>query len=316
MSYDYSNIYDSCYSPSEIHLTDTGIVQYYSRYLLQKCMSVFEWTLPDNWERNYFLYTLYGWGFLAVINTDKFGVIPQACGLQGYNVFYQPTHAVISNPLIDSTMRPKIGYDCTLIRLQPNYRSVMDIVKYHAQLLGLAYETLTTNLLNSKLAYVATADTKAEAEGLKKLYDEIARGVPAVVHKLGRKKTGLDAEAPPLQLLTQNVGQNYISDDIMTTMRAIERHFLTEVGITTNQTEGRKEHPIEAEIQTAEYESHSNVSIWYDELKKTCAQTRDMFGVNLYVRWRDVDEGNSLSAGYDGLAGRQSRGGNQSLGQL
>lgn len=305
--YDYANAYDSYYTPSEIHMADTGIVNYYSRYLLQKCMSVFKWTLPENWERNYFLYSLYGWGFVAVINTDKFGIIPQACGLQGYNVFYQPTHVVISNPLIRQTLRPMIGYDCTLIKLQPNYRSIMDIVQYHARLLALAYETLTTNLLNSKLAYVADAQNKAEAEGLKKLYDEIARGVPAVVYRQGKSKASIEGKPEPFTLFTQNIGQNFIADELLTTMRAIERHFLIEVGITTNMVEGRKEHASSMELMSVTGETRTNVSIWYDELKKTCRETREMFNINLDLEWRDVNESDAIRPGYAQLGIGESR---------
>ena len=55
----------------------------FARYLLQKAISVFEWTLPETWNKDYFLYALYCFGHLAIVNTDKFGVIPQACGLMG-----------------------------------------------------------------------------------------------------------------------------------------------------------------------------------------------------------------------------------------
>ena len=81
-------------SPSTLHTRNNELFSFFRKYLIQKVLSVFKFKLPDNWAENYFLYTLFLEGYIAIINTDKFGVIPQNCGLQGYNVMYQPTHAV------------------------------------------------------------------------------------------------------------------------------------------------------------------------------------------------------------------------------
>lgn len=283
--YDYANVVDSYYSPSEIHLTDTKVVQFYQRYLLQKAMSPFKWTLPENWAKNYFLYTLYEFGYLAVINTDKFGVIPQACGLMGYNVFYQPARAIITNPLLTGIREPRIGEECTIIRLQPNYSGVMDIVSYHARLLGLAYETLTTNLLNSKLAYVATAENKADAEMFKKLYDQIASGVPSVVHR--KRQGAIDESTPPFNLFQQNIGQNFITPELLESMREIEMHFDNELGIPVNMQEQKKERTLSAEVNVNQFETRSKCALWLEELQKACKETRDMFGIDISVDWRD-----------------------------
>ena len=83
-------------SPSFIH-TNTTLSRFFRRYLLETAISVFEWKIPKLWARNYMLYALYAFGYIAVIDTDKFGVIPQHCGLGGYNVFYQPAYALITN---------------------------------------------------------------------------------------------------------------------------------------------------------------------------------------------------------------------------
>lgn len=293
--YDYANKADSLWSPSEIHLTDNRAFDYYAKYLFQKAVSTFKWGLPATWPLNYHLYTLYGFGYEAVINTDKWGVIPQACGLTGYNVFYQPTNAVIANPLLRGVKEPRIGKECVLLHLQPDYCGILDIVKYHAQLMALAYETLTTNLLNSKLAYIATADNKAEAETLKKLYDQIASGVPAVVQR--SRKRDQNGEKSPFEMLIQNVGSNFIAPEILAAMRTIERNFDREVGIPTPSFEGRKERPIEAELQTGNFESQSKLSLWLQSLKKGCEEVENMFGVQLSVDWRADRDGNIIDSG-------------------
>lgn len=305
--YDYANIIDAFHSPSEIHCSDSRIVQYYGRYLLQKAMSPFKWVLPDSWASNYFLYSVYCGGFAAVVNTDKFGVIPQACGLQGYTVFYQPSHAVINNPLLRGTLRPRIGVDCTLIRLQPDYNGIGDIVQYHANLMGLAYEALAGNLLNSKLAFVAYADNKAVAETLKKLYDQVARGVPAVVQ---HKRSLVDDSPPPFQLFNQELSKNFIAPDLLAAIRTIERHFDNMVGIPVNMVEGKKERAVAGEIDANNFESRSRQAIWLEELQKSCEETRDMFGIEISVNWRDgVGGSDFINTGTNGVGLYQNLGG-------
>ena len=141
--YNYQNVIDANHFP--IH-SNSIMTRYFQRYLLQKAISVYKWELPDTWAKNFLLYCLYCWGFVAVFETDKFGVIYQPCGLRGYDVFYRPTNAVIANPLINRRLEPKIGTQCELIRLQPDYGGIMDIVTHYATMMAIATETAVGNL--------------------------------------------------------------------------------------------------------------------------------------------------------------------------
>jgi hypothetical protein len=250
--------------------------------LLQKAISVFTWDLPETWSRNYFLYVLYCWGFISVINTNKYGVIPQTCGLQGNDIFYQPTDAIITNPLLSGMKTLRINKQCTLFRLQPDYGGIMDLVNYYADLMALCSETAGVNLLNSKLSYVFTADNRAASESFKKLYDDIASGKPASVidsHLL--KKDG----SPAWQLFQQNVGQNYIVGDVLSDMRKIENMFNTAIGIPNANTD-KKERLITDEVQANNNETSTLCELWLGELQKTCEKTQDMFGIEIGVDWR------------------------------
>ena len=70
--YDHNNALNSMVSPSTMHASDTNLQWYFRRYLLQKAIAVFKWELPKDWAKNYFEYVLYCWGYIAVVNTDKF----------------------------------------------------------------------------------------------------------------------------------------------------------------------------------------------------------------------------------------------------
>lgn len=283
--YDHINVANSSFAPSEIHVTDTRLSWYFRRYLLQKAMSRFKWTMPAHWDQNYFLYVLYCWGFVAVVNTDKFGVIPQGCTLKGYNVMYQPRQVVIANPLMSGIMEPVIDEQCTLIKLAPDYGGIMDIVNFYGDMMALCAESAATNLINSKLAYVFTARNKAAAESFKKLYDNIAAGLPAVV----QDKELLDDDGNPAwQAFSNNLRANFISPDILDELRTWEYAFDQKIGFRTANTE-KRERLISDEVNAQAEEVASMAEMWLEELQRGVQKTRDMFLLSpdeFSVEWR------------------------------
>lgn len=281
--YDYINAQNGQISPSMVHVSNTGLSNFFKRYLLQKAMSVFKWKLPEHWSEDYFLYTLYCWGYLVVIETDKYGVVPQQCGLQGYDIFYRPTTALVVNPLFDRTYSLKINQQCSLFKLQPDYGGIMDLVSYYADLMALTSETLGVNILNSKLSYVMTADDKGIAESLKKLYDDIASGKPCVVQD--KKMLNPDG-TPRWQTFEQNVGQNYIADQLLSDLKKIEDMFNTDIGIPNANTE-KKERLISAEVDKNEEEVHSKCALWLGQLQASCKTAKKLFGIDISVDWRN-----------------------------
>lgn len=291
--YDYKNARNSTINPSTVHVRDTGLQRYFARYLLQKTISVFKWDMPKTWSRNYLLYTLYCWGYAAVINTDKFGVIPQQCTLGGFDVFYQPKFATIANPLLRGILNPVIGRQCELLRLQPDYGGVMDIVNFYADMLALSAETAGTNLLNSKLAYVFASNGKAGAESFKKLYDQIASGEPAAYID---KNLYRDDGTPTWNFFNQNLKETYIAGDILNDMRLWEMKFDNEIGIPTTNTT-KKERLITDEANSAIEESRTKAQLWLDELQECCRKINAMFGIRLWVDWRENNAGDVITDG-------------------
>lgn len=290
--YNYINAETSQVTPSTVHVKDSGLCRYFTKYLLQKAMSVFEWDLPATWNKDYFLYVLYCWGYIAVINTDKFGVIPQGCGLKGYDVFYAPTHAVIANPLLSGILEPRIGTQCELLKLQPDFSGILDLVGHYAEQMALASQSVSVNLLNSKLSYVFTAKTKALAESLKKMYDQIASGEPAVVID-SRLKNAADGEET-WKSFEQNVGGNYIVTNLLTDLRKIEAMFDTEIGIPNANTD-KRERLIQDEVNANNIETYSKCAMWLENLQDACKRVNDMFGLSIAVRWREIPEMGGVS---------------------
>ena len=298
--FDYQtlNYYNATRSPSTVHVKNSRLRKYFRKYLFQKAISVFKWNLPEEWDSDYFLYTLYGLGYIAVIDTDQYGVICQGGALGGYNLYYRPSYIVITNPLIRETITASIdrrtegtadraftatsGKECVLIKLQPDYSSIMDIVGFYADQMALAAESMGINLLNIKTGTVFGADSKNKAESYKKMYDMLSDGEPAVVID----KQLMDEQGKPSWFpFTQNVKESYVVSDILSDLRKIEAMFCTEVGIP-NANIDKKERLISDEVNANNVETSSRCEMWLEEIRKGLTKANEKYNLKLAVDWR------------------------------
>lgn len=286
-SYDYINAYNHQYSPSTIHVKETGLSWYFKRYLIQKIISVFKFEgIPENWAKDYFLYTLFVFGYCAVINTNKYGIIPQHCTLSGYNIYYRPNRAIITNPLFKRTIEARIGIDTELVRMSPDWCGVWDIVEYYADLMALTSETIAVNLINSKFSYVFGAEDKTSAESLKKLYDQIASGQPAA---FADKKLFTDDGSPSWTLFSQNLKQNYIAGDLLEDLAKIDSRFNTEIGIP-NVNIAKASGVGAAEVMANNVDTQSKAELWLETIRDSLEKVNNMFGLNISVSLRFTGE--------------------------
>lgn len=294
--YQYINTNTSRKNPSYMHINGTGINLVFERYFLNKAISVLKWELPKSWAKNYFLYTYYRCGFIAIVNTDKFGVIPQHCGLYGYNVMYQPTHAIISNPLLKGLLNPLIDRQCIVMKLLPDYGGIMDIVSQYANLAAVTLQGAGVNIINSKLAYVFMTDNKAGAETFKKTMDDIIGGQAAVVTD---KRLFKEDGSPAWKMFNQNVGQTYIADKLLEDLDKIENMFDTRIGIPSANTY-KKERLITAEIESNQQDTKSIAELILENAKEGVEKTRKMFGIKDFsVDWRFQEGGDTLAGSLD-----------------
>ena len=290
--YDFINRYNAHIKPSTVHSQDNATAWYFRRYLIQKILSVFEFDgIPETWSKDYFLYTLFVWGFIAVVETDKFGVIPQHCSLFGYDVFYRPTNVTIANPLLRGILQPQIGVNCELIKMQPDYGSCWDIVSYYGDLLSLASESLAVNIVNSKLAYVFACDNKTVAESFKKMYDKLNEGNPAV---FADSKLFDESGEPLWTTFQNNLKQNYVAGDMLDDMLKIDARFCTEIGIP-NVNLAKASGVTDNEVEANNIDTRSKVSLWLETIKDGLDKVNDMFDLNLSVKLRFEGSENNVA---------------------
>lgn len=288
--YDYINSYNAQFSPSTIHARNTALSWFFQRYLMQKIFSVYEFTIPEQWDADYFRYTIFTLGFGAVMNTDKYGIIFQHGTPSGYNVYYRPTRILISNPALTKTYNLQIGEDCEIIKLTPDWRGVYDIVGLYADMMAVTMESFGVNVINSKLAYVFGAENKTVAESMKKLFDMVASGEPAA---FADKALFDDDGNPKWMAFTQNLKQNYIGLDLLEALTIIEEKFCTLVGIN-NANIQKRERMITDEVNANNQDIRALCTVWLECLQKSMVKANEMFNLNLSVKLKEDFENVTL----------------------
>ena len=292
-----NNVLESAFLPPVKGLNNATAL-YFRKYLFQKLLSGFEWEIPKTWSRDYFLYTLFGWGAVAIFDSgaDKFGVIPQRCGIYGYNVFYMPIHARVANPLLPDITELDIDVNCAILRVNPNFTGVLDVVDYYAVKMAMVSADIESVLFNSKLAYMFTVGNQNAAQSFKKAYDQIAQGTPAVVVD---KSLLREDGTKTWEVFQQNLSQNYIVPDMLEDMRRIENDFCCKVGIPTTNTE-KRERMSESEVTRNDIETEALIDGWLERLNDGIDKANSLFpALNLSVRkrWGENNARNVVDTG-------------------
>ena len=283
--YDYINAYNGQRNPSTVHATNTGLSIYFQRYLMQKVFSVYDFSIPEEWDPDYFRYTLFCIGFGAVMNTDKFGIIFQHGTPSGYNVYYRPTRVMVANPALQKSYNLQIGEDCEVIKLTPDWRGCMDIITLYADMMAVTMESFGVNVINSKLSYVFAAESKTMAESMKKMFDQVASGQPAVFTD---KALFTENGDPRWMDFQQDLKKNFIGLDLLEALTTIENKFNTTVGIN-NANLQKRERLITDEVNANNEDIRSLCSVWKESISDSMEKVNDMFGLSLYVKFREEE---------------------------
>ena len=245
--------------------------RFWKRALLQRAMSTIDATLPENWKgpiRDNFFEYLFVAGYCAVYDDPEFGKAWQPCNLSGYGFFYQPTKAIITNPLFEGESKIlEIGKECGILKLTPDYCGVLDIVNYYAEQMASNHRSILTGLMNAWGSKIALAKNKAAAETIKKIYDKMSSGEPLVIAKdIKPVEDDTRSGTPSWNMLElQCKKDEYIIPEILTTAQTILNGFDAEIGIPTLPYQ-KKERMVSDEATMRTYDGQARSLTWINTL--------------------------------------------------
>ena len=269
---DYFNM-----QPSEVKGRANAGTEYYKRLLYTKLFSTLKFTIPESWKLNYFRFWLFHFGSIAVVYTNEFGWVCQPYSIEKLDLYYNPAVILVNNQFVENKVGV-IGYNSGIIKCMDDYFGLDDVVTRYATDLAQCDRSIEVNLMNSNVTAFFKATDKKNAEAVKEVYGKATTGEPFVV--VNKEVLGDES----IEILLPNVKNNFIVTDLLTARRGILNAFLTEIGIR-NANYDKKERLNSQEVNENNDETSANISVIYDNIKKSMEVINSFSGLGLDVEY-------------------------------
>lgn len=298
------NEYESRQNPNMIHINNTWDYATYFRYFLQRAESLIIFDgIPSNWELSYIYPILLLKGNFCVMNTAKFGIIPQHGCPYGFDVQYQPTNYVVANPAFDATFNGDlvIGEDCEIVRLTHDWCGIGDLINSYAQRVAMTLSNHDVACALAKFGCIFTAKNKSTAETFKAAFDDIMSGKLAVVinQALYDKETG----KPLYEYFNNDIEKCYnVVKAALENVENLKHAFDMEIGIYTAPE--KKERMITDEVEESKNAIMSKCELWIECINECLEKVNSHYGLDIKARLRypnnrggEVSEGKYSNSG-------------------
>ena len=287
------NLLESIHVPNTYYNNKTVEYKYWFRSLLQKIDSaiIFE-NLPAGWNEDFFHICLFAFGFVGVfkpadrreaVELAKYGKVLFNPGtIQGFDWYYQPKTFRVSNPNTGIGAFNKeftIGEDCELIKLTPDFGTILDVIDFYASRLAEISKGIDIGIINAKMPVILTAKNEAQAETLKKVYDKVQQGEPLVVWKNIADGEEIIPTKDPFESFVNDYQKTYIVHNLLEDAQILLDSFYTEIGLPVAIE--KKERLITSEADFASAQSQARISCWLETLKESLEKVNTMFGTEI-----------------------------------
>ena len=281
LNYEQINVEAGTYFPSPVKAYNNEAFRFWQRSLFQRACSTIIIDTPKAWEehKNLLYYSLFSYGYCGVFDLAEFGKTFNPVTLSGYNFYYEPTTMLLANPALKTDAKHEfiIGKDGQLLKLTPDFYGIWDIVNYYAEELASMKCAINSAIINSKFAFVFAGKNKAANAVLKKIFDKISRGEPAVFFEGKLANDPTDKDVPWQSLFRDNLKNSYILTDLLKDFQTILNNFDCEVGIPTIPYE-KKERMVTSEAESRQIDATARNIIWFDELSRTMKICNEFLG--------------------------------------
>lgn len=305
LNYDQINALAGSYNPSPVKAYNNKTFAYWERSLFQRACSVVVSELPEDWTgtvKDFLYYCLFRFGYLPIFERPEVGFTFQPAGLSGYDWYYQPTTAIVSNPLLTESLELKIGKDCELLKLTPDFMGVWDIISYYAEKLSTLDNAINMSLINNKFAFILGARNKVAGQALKKMLDKINKGEPAVIYDMKLLNDPTDKEEP-FQVWERkgSLKESYLTTEQLQDFQTIINSFDAEIGIPTIPYQ-KKERMVTSEADSRQNDSKARATIWIECLQSSADKVKKLYPditLNFKLRYEQEEEDEQLKTDTD-----------------
>lgn len=297
--YDCINEYESSWLPGRLNAPNSVYFHYFFKYLLQDLYSIFDFEdLPEDWQKEYMIYNLLCRGWIAFVNAEPYGWIPQPCAWGAErNVFAFPLSVLVCNGWFNPTdgrLEYKLDEEAYYLHTAPDFAPLADICAFYADKLSCLFSTLNNSAILSRNGYVTITDNKAKSMTVEKAIEGILNS-EFIVSLNARKGPGEELLRQNVEILESDVRKHYIVSDVLMDIENLIDQFHADLGFPViNRTKKER-------IQTAEQASLNASSFgksenWFDILQEDLDRFNSAAGYDIKLKRRDADESEQILA--------------------
>lgn len=286
LNYDKLNLLAGTYTPPGVKNCDNEAYRYWERSFFERAMSVIGIEdLPENWHgdvKDFLYYCLFRIGHVAMFKNIRFGNSFQPCGLSGFDFYYQPTDAIITNPQLKVTL--KIHKDCEILKICPDYLGIWGIISRYAYKMALIDPALDLAFINAKYSTIMGSSTKAGVKFLEKVIDKVNSGQPGIVvdTSILLPNDPVSKEESIKDYSRKDIKQTYLGTDLLKDYVSILNQFDTEIGIPTIPYE-KKERMVTDEANSKQADATSRSHVWVNTMNNCFKLINPMLGTNMHA---------------------------------
>ena len=115
LNYDQINLIEGTNQPSTIKNRNNASFDFWVRSLFERAQSSIIFELPEFWQgdtMDFWYYCLFKFGYLSIQDltynerpdAQEIGMCFSPVGHTGKNFYYNPTHAILSNPMLNDSL--------------------------------------------------------------------------------------------------------------------------------------------------------------------------------------------------------------------
>lgn len=237
--YNYGGIYlPYCnYADTYPNQFSTQSFDYWYRSFYQRAVTLFKFgNLPEGWDKDAFQYALYHIGFLVGFESKKYGLVIQHATPTGYGLQYQPTGMQINSPYFSFEKPLRIGVDCEVIKLTPDFRGITDIISKYADEMRQIEIGLRQSEINARFAYAFMARDDKTAKSMQNIADKLANGETAIVFNKALKTDPATGEViEGWAQFDRDLKSNFILPELLEARRTVVHDFYRELGVRISE---------------------------------------------------------------------------------
>lgn len=311
-NYERLNNIDGHYFPSTVKYSNNKTFAFWERALFQRACSIVDFDLPDEWQgpvRDFFYYCLFRFGYIAIWDDKDHGFTFQPGSMYGYDWYYQYTNFKVLNPYSETSadrhLDMKIGTDCEVLKLTPDYIGCWPIISHFAEKLSGMDASIDMSIINCRISNILGAKTKAASESLKKIMDQVSNGQPTVIYDMLLHNDMKDKDTP-FQLLDLNVAKNYLLDRQLEAFACVLNEFDSEIGIPTLPYTQKKERMITDEATMKTMDGTSRSRTWKQTVDSCLKVINEKYGHIYKIRADFIFMQDAMMGGEDNVFGEDN----------